>query len=268
MLIYRVITAIILIPIVLIGLFLLPMTGFSLFVALILLIASWEWSRLMGLTHLGLRCLYVICIGIFLILSYLWSAWQYQVMIGTAWWCIATILVSLHKHFRHLFTWHRLVKAIMGIVILIPCFAGFLCIREHSHGRAYILLALIIVWAMDTGAYFAGKIWGKHKLAETISPKKTVEGLFGGLVVAIVVTAIFCWLTHVSPLLWPKFIGLAIICALISVIGDLYESMLKRQVGIKDSGRILPGHGGLLDRIDSLTAAIPVFALGLWMIAL
>ena len=130
-----------------------------------------------------------------------------------------------------------------------------------------MLYVLAIVWAADIGAYFTGLRFGKNLLGAKISPKKTIEGLIGGIVAALLVATIGGFLLHFTGIRWLFILTLAVIVCLWSVIGDLFESMLKRQAGVKDSGVILPGHGGVYDRIDSLTAAIPLFALGLLILS-
>lgn len=119
-----------------------------------------------------------------------------------------------------------------------------------------------MVWAADSGAYFSGRLFGKHKLAPQISPNKTVEGLLGGILTGLAVAAGFGLLNGVTMAQFPSLLLVSFVAILASVIGDLFESLLKRHAGIKDSGSMIPGHGGVLDRIDSTLAALPVFALG------
>ena len=126
-----------------------------------------------------------------------------------------------------------------------------------------VLFILCLVWAADTGAYFSGTLWGKHKLAPKISPGKTIEGLCGGIMSALIVAAIFAVFAKIEFSKLLPWTFLVILVVLFSVLGDLFESIMKRQAGVKDSGQWIPGHGGILDRIDSLTAAVPVFTLGL-----
>jgi phosphatidate cytidylyltransferase len=130
-------------------------------------------------------------------------------------------------------------------------------------GNRWLLMALMIVWAADSGAYFAGRKFGKHKLSPRISPNKTVEGLIGGVAAGMLVALLFAWFFADATIKQlPAIAVVAIWTILFSVVGDLFESLLKRHVGAKDSGALIPGHGGVLDRIDSVLAALPVFALG------
>ena len=124
-----------------------------------------------------------------------------------------------------------------------------------------ILVVLGIVWSADIGAYFTGKNFGKHKLMPKVSPNKTIEGLAGGVIAAVIFVLVFCHFSNVDMAVWPIYGVMTIFIALFSAIGDLLESMFKREAGLKDSGSCLPGHGGILDRLDSLTAAAPIFVL-------
>jgi len=136
-------------------------------------------------------------------------------------------------------------------------------IKREEHGNAWILLLFLIVWGADTGAYFAGKQWGRTKLAPNVSPGKTREGMLGGLVTVALVSLAFAQWNELSIPSTVYLMILGVVTAVMSVMGDLFESLLKRHSGLKDSGNLLPGHGGILDRIDSLLAATPFFYLGL-----
>jgi phosphatidate cytidylyltransferase len=152
-----------------------------------------------------------------------------------------------------------------GFCTLVPALVGIVTLR-FDFGSKYLLLVLGLVWAADIGAFFVGKYFGKHKLASKISPGKTIEGVVGGIVAAAVV-AIFAGITvHLHVLAWVLWLLLVIVTVLWSIIGDLFESMLKRMADVKDSGTLLPGHGGFYDRIDSMTAAVPIFTLGLLLL--
>jgi phosphatidate cytidylyltransferase len=177
------------------------------------------------------------------------------------WWLFALVLVVRYPR-----TFSPTFVALAGIVVLLPSWT--LLVRLHGNdalGAKLAFTLLLIVWAADVGAYAFGRLFGRTKLAPAVSPGKTWEGVTGGLVTAGLAAALAAsWLGLPATRLVP----LAVATALISVLGDLTQSMFKRNVGLKDSGRLLPGHGGVLDRIDSLTAAVPVFVVGLWALNL
>lgn len=158
-----------------------------------------------------------------------------------------------------------MLRLIFGILTIVPFFWGMLALRawhyadNHYSGALWLLYVMILVWGADSGAYMFGKMFGKHKLAPKVSPGKTWQGFFGGLLTAAVISWAYGVWAHldVTPTV---LLVCSVVAALASVLGDLTESMFKREAGIKDSGHLIPGHGGILDRIDSLTAAVPVFA--------
>ena len=156
-------------------------------------------------------------------------------------------------------------KLIIGLLILLPAWQGLVLFKQWPEANWLILAVMVLVWGADIGAYFSGRRFGKRKLAPQVSPGKSWEGVFGGLLATLLIcvgVAIYRDWSFASLLL--GLLGTAVV-VLISVVGDLTESMFKRQAGVKDSSNLLPGHGGVLDRIDSLTAAIPVFAALLWL---
>ncbi|HNJ85279.1 MAG TPA: phosphatidate cytidylyltransferase, partial [Agitococcus sp.] len=150
-----------------------------------------------------------------------------------------------------------------GLILLIPAWAGLTDLHQASPW--WLLYVFCLVWGADTGAYFAGRKFGKHKLAPSVSPGKTIEGFVGGLITTSMLIVAVAIYRDLSAIRFVAFVGLSLLTVLASVLGDLLESMVKRQAGVKDSGNIFPGHGGALDRIDSLTAAAPLFALGWWL---
>jgi phosphatidate cytidylyltransferase len=162
--------------------------------------------------------------------------------------------------------WRRntFARAVAGLLVIVPMWLGVALIHADP-GPAYVLVLMLLVWGADTGAYFAGRAFGRHKLAPHVSPGKSWEGVAGGMAMTVAVAAMASWLLH--PMMGaPLFILLSLVTVAFSILGDLQESMFKRIVDLKDSGGLLPGHGGVLDRIDSLTAASPVFALGVaWL---
>ncbi|MCS2610775.1 phosphatidate cytidylyltransferase [Halomonas dongshanensis] len=255
----RIITAAWLAPLMLVGLFGLSGGAFALFTALIVLLGAWEWSNLAGLGE-GKRIWPVWALALVMLVLWfsgnataLWPLWF--AAIG---WALNFYWVSRYPEPDA--AWQSTAgRLAMGAWVLLPCWIGFNVLRES--GGVWLLFVLLLVWAADIGAYFAGRAWGRRKLAPRVSPGKSWEGVYGGLAATALLAVVFA--------VWQQLnfaTGLALVVAsalitLVSVLGDLLESMLKRFRGIKDSSQLLPGHGGVLDRVDSLTAAIPLFAL-------
>jgi phosphatidate cytidylyltransferase len=261
MLKYRVLTALILIPIFIALVLKLSPIAFCIFTGAMILWGAWEWSALMGLQKKSARFLYV-----FSVLALLVGTFELPLMqilyVAFVWWLVALVLVLIYPKTSAKWGKNWVITSLMGFLVLIPCWLAINYIRNAPDGISMLLYVFILIWGADTGAYFAGRKWGKNKLAPAVSPGKTWEGLTGALVTTLFIAAGALFLAKVPYKEW--FIGmtLAVITVLFSVLGDLFESMLKRNTGLKDSGTLLPGHGGLLDRIDSLTAAAPIFALG------
>ncbi|WP_220814849.1 phosphatidate cytidylyltransferase [Pseudomonas paralcaligenes] len=261
----RIITALILLPIALGGFFLLEGAWFALFIGAVVSLGAWEWARLAGLEAQPQRVIYAVVVA-----ALLFGAWQVSALapwlLGAAvlWWLAATLLVLSYPDSSRY--WGGLPgKLLIGLLILLPAWQGLVLLKQWPQANALIIAVMVLVWAADIGAYFSGKAFGKRKLAPRVSPGKSWEGFYGGLATSLLITLAVGlqqgW--QIGNLLL-ALAGAALVVA-VSVIGDLTESMFKRQSGIKDSSNLLPGHGGVLDRIDSLTAAVPVFAVLLWL---
>ncbi len=255
----RIVTACVLIPIIILSVFCLPSPLFLLAVAIILSLAAWEWSLLAGLSEIWQRILYIgllwwgfSTVQLLLVKVTLW--------ISLAWWLLVFCLILCYPNVnKKLFRgWS---SCLLSFFVFIPFLIGLNTLHKISSVK--VLFILCLIWAADTGAYFFGMLWGKHKLAPKISPGKTIEGLCGGIVSALIVAAVFAIFAEIKFGKLLPWTILVILVVLFSVLGDLFESIMKRQARVKDSGRWIPGHGGILDRIDSLTAAVPVFTLGL-----
>ncbi len=263
----RIITALILLPIALCGFFLLEGTGFALFIGLVVTLGAWEWARLAGFTAQSARIAYAAVVAFILFIMHILPGLAPWVLgASVLWWGVATYLVLTYP--RSSEHWASAAcKLVIGLLILLPAWQGLVQIKQEPLGNWLIMAVMVLVWGADIGAYFSGRAFGKRKLAPKVSPGKSWEGVYGGLLLSLVLAAIVGvardW-SFVQILM--GLIGAAVI-VFISVVGDLTESMFKRQSGLKDSSNLLPGHGGVLDRIDSLTAAIPVFAVLLWMAA-
>ena len=185
---------------------------------------------------------------------------RYLLVISVSWWGLS--LLWLQSYPASSVLWgKRWVLALAGWLILIPAWAAMLYLHGLNNGNWLILLVVSIVITADIGAYFSGRILGKNKLAPIISPGKAWEGFYGGLIATTLLALSIAWILNFSQ--WIQLVIVILLVALASIVGDLVESMAKRNRGIKDSGSILPGHGGFLDRLDSLTAAVPVFALAI-----
>jgi phosphatidate cytidylyltransferase len=152
------------------------------------------------------------------------------------------------------------------LIVLIPTWLAVVALHESGEqGPLLVMYLLSLIWVADSGAYFSGRAWGKRKLAPSVSPGKSWEGVGGGALLSLAYAVGAAQVLGLPGNQWPLFVVLSLVTVLFSVLGDLTESMFKRHAGIKDSGTLLPGHGGVLDRIDSVTAAAPVFVVGFWL---
>jgi phosphatidate cytidylyltransferase len=268
----RVLTALILIPLFVTLVFSLPALHFAVLTGLIVFWCAWEWSSLLGVKSRPKKLIYPLILtallGVTIYLFYRHFISVTEVLIAAAgWWLLASVLVVLYPKLSSLWAKSIVVKGLMGVMVLIPCWVALVFIRIYPLGDPFLVLYLfVLIWGADSGAYFAGKLMGKHKLMPQVSPGKTWEGLLGAFLTLIAIVIIPLLITRApSAVLWIGFL-FSILILVISVLGDLFESMLKRNAGVKDSGTLLPGHGGILDRIDSLTSAAPIFALSILVI--
>ncbi len=263
----RIITALILLPVALCGFFLLEGVGFALFIGLVVTLGAWEWARLAGFEGQAARVGYgALVAGLLFVMHQLPGLAPWVLGAAIVWWVVATYLVLTFPQSSA--RWSSATsKLLIGLLVLLPAWQGLLFIKQQPSGNWLILAVMVLVWGADIGAYFSGKAFGKRKLAPQVSPGKSWEGVYGGLLLCLAMTLVL-GLTQGWSVgrLFASLLGAAVL-VFISVVGDLTESMFKRQAGIKDSSNLLPGHGGVLDRIDSLTAALPVFAVLLWIAA-
>ena len=259
----RILTAIPLLAGLLLLLFVAPLWVAVWVTAAVMVLGAWEWAAFLGLRSLPARA--VCGAGMAMLLA--GAGWlvpgvvSLHVLLWAAllWWAIAFLWIL-----RYPTAIPPVLAGISGVLVLVPSWLALVAIlRVPSRGPALALLSFSIIFAADIGAYFAGRRFGRVKLAPQVSPGKTWEGLIGGVLLAAVVAAGGGLLLGLSPgVMVPVGLGVAAL----SVVGDLTESMFKRSVGAKDSGQLIPGHGGVLDRIDSITAAMPLFALALsWL---
>jgi phosphatidate cytidylyltransferase len=277
----RIITAVILAPLAISAIFYLSLDNFAALFMAVMAIGAWEWGPLMGFANKRRRLAFVS--ATIIIISALWyilpllqlwsdngelhSGVSLVLWIAVAWWVLSATLTFLYPRYSKFWSSHRSIRGVFGWLTLIPTWLAFMVLRSNEYtqdpynGAQLIMFLFLMVWSADVGAYFVGKSIGKHKLLPNVSPGKTLEGFIGGVVCACIFISIagfsLDWKAHQFTL------ALIVTCIIttVSVLGDLNESMFKRQAGIKDSGSILPGHGGILDRIDSLTATAPIYAL-------
>jgi phosphatidate cytidylyltransferase len=257
----RVLTAMVLV-VVLLGVMLgLPPIATVWLVTVLVLIGAWEWAAFIGRGNAAARAAFTVVVAAALVACmhfYTVSPRFVPAVLGVAlgWWMIALLWVCLAPT-----RVNPLSAALAGLLALVPCWLALVHVTLATRNTYWVLFTLALVWAADTGAFFAGRWWGRVPLAPRVSPKKTWEGVIGGVAAsALVAWVAASYLFDVE--VWP-FVLTCVGVAAVSIVGDLTESMLKRAVGLKDSGNVFPGHGGMLDRIDSVTAAAPalVFAL-------
>jgi len=264
----RVFTAVILLPLVIAAIFAAPAKWFIVLLALILMKGSAEYGRLAAFSgRFTWHLLFELQLITLVVLFIYREDWDTNILISLSACCAAWLLMFARLPLYHPAAQpdnsYRTVSFVTAIVSITTGWFAISWLRMQTDGAWLILLLLLIVWAADTGAYFAGKTFGKRKLAPSISPGKTLEGLIGGLITAPVVALVAAYLMPVASIKPTWLILLSLVTALVSVGGDLLISLHKRTSGFKDSGNLLPGHGGVLDRLDSLLAAAPFFALGL-----
>lgn len=254
----RILTAIVLIPCVIALLLFSNKTIWIVATSVLIGVAAFEWTGFLGRRlHLSYRLCYVgglLSLGLWLIHH---VAPRYVLSVAGVWWCVAFVLL-LDGQLIGRRAYAAWVKGVCGCLVLCPTWVAFVWLHHRSKGL--LLLLFVAVWTADTGAYIVGRLWGRSRIADRISQGKTLEGLLGGVVLTWLLFAI---LLFALPL--PARYGLSFAIALwvnvLGLLGDLFESLLKRASGLKDSGGLLPGHGGVLDRIDSLTVVLPIVSL-------
>ena len=273
MLIQRLLAALVLIPIVIAGLFFLSISNFAIVMLVIFALSSWEWAQFLHFTTKRSKSIFTILFTtlaaiIYYLPSYVYlpiNIFEIILLSSIAWWSVALVLVLSYPKSVKLWGTSFFNKLLFAFFTLMPFFIAMIQLRQINYGlnsyegAYWLLYILVLVWATDSGAYFAGRLWGKHKLAPSVSPGKTIEGLMGGVASSIIIGLLVYYSHFFNAPFYPFMIS-SVVAIFASVLGDLTESMFKREANIKDSGHLIPGHGGILDRIDSLTAAMPIFA--------
>lgn len=269
----RVITALIMAGLFVASIVYLPLPGLALLFGILIGLGAWEWSRMAGFSNPMVRAIYVLLVLAGLVAVYLYchlgdapSREMVQPFLGVAclWWSFALLWVKSYPD-SAIFWRNIAMRCLMGFLILVPAWIASVYLLSFPQGGILVVVMVIVVAAADIGAYFAGKRFGEHKLADQVSPAKTWEGFWGGVVACALLALLLFYLLpdHAAHIGLVSVVAVIITTGLASVVGDLTVSMVKRESGVKDSGSLLPGHGGVLDRLDSLSAAAPVYTLGL-----
>jgi len=293
----RLVTAAILLPIVVFGTLLLDEMLFRIILALVIVIAGWEYCNLISIKQPAFRMLYVFALTIIAFIFASINAWLMPVIItSSAWWLLNALWVARYPKFTNLWHGGNGVRLLNGLFTFVPMFVALAALQKSNSelvllllgngvrllnglftfvpmfvalaalqksNSELVLLLLVLIWSADSGAYFAGKALGANKLCPRVSPGKTIEGMIGGTVASIAAMLFYLelFIEPISTEQYLVYVALSVVVSIVSVIGDLFESLHKRLANVKDSGALLPGHGGLFDRIDSLTSAAPVFCL-------
>jgi phosphatidate cytidylyltransferase len=245
---------------------LLPTVALAALIGALCLIAFWEWTRLSGMRSRLWRGVLVGAAGGALVA--LWCtrgslAWWVLIGAGAAWWFVA---IAWLRHFSFAAAptgENAALKVLAGVLAVLPAWAAMMELHgSQSLPHTWALYSLMLVWAADTFAYLSGRRWGTTKLAPKISPGKTIAGVYGALAGSALIAVIGGWLLHVRGVALLALVALGMLSVAFSIVGDLFESLVKRHAGVKDSGALFPGHGGVFDRLDAVFAALPIFALG------
>ncbi len=275
----RIITAIILAPLAILAILFLPVEQFKIAVAGVVALGAYEWAKMSGINErvskISFMALILIICGI-LIFAVDGQAVWYQselntlyktiLSIAAVWWAVSLVMILTYPKYSSVWKENIPIRAAFGVLTLIPTWVAIISLRTNLYevdpfyGASLIFYVLGIVWAADIGAFFCGVKFGKHKLRPNVSPGKSIEGLLGGVMASLAIIAFAALHYQFDASRIGMHILIGVITVAVSALGDLNESMFKRCAGIKDSGKLLPGHGGIMDRIDSLTAAFPVFA--------
>lgn len=277
----RILSALVMAPVAIAAILLLPTQWLMLPSAVVFLLALWEWLRLADVEDSLARSILLTC-NLALMVALVWGSrshhtsalplFQLTILLGVLWWLLALLWLRHYDFAAQHDSRARMLKLAAGTAAIVPAWCALGLIHASTpNGHRWLLLALLLVWAADSGAYFTGRRFGGQwfggrRLAPRISPNKTWEGVLGGVIAAIPVAVVGALLIGAPTTQLPEILLAAIFTVLFSVVGDLLESLLKRHAGIKDSGTLIPGHGGVLDRVDSVLAALPVFALSkIWL---
>ncbi|MGJ7903365.1 phosphatidate cytidylyltransferase [Lysobacter sp. 1R34A] len=273
----RLLAALVMAPVAIAAILLLSTPWMIALAAVLFLAGLWEWFDLAEIEDTLSRTVLLVA-HLALMVTIVWASrtggfggvqapsmvlFKLASLIGVIWWLLALLWLQRYEFASNHATYARMFKLAAAALSVIPAWCALAWIHaEGVNGHWWLLTALAVVWAADTGAYFAGRKFGMLKLAPRVSPNKTVEGLVGGAFAGVAAGVGFSLLAGATKAQLPWVAAVSLAAVLFSVVGDLFESLLKRHAGVKDSGHLIPGHGGILDRIDGVLAALPVFALG------
>ena len=266
----RMLTAFIGGPLLLWAFIALPNAYYALLLALIVALAANEWVAMARLSNVfRVPFLFIFIVALYLCWQQLANNMEFVhfvLYVACGWWTLGFLILALYNRGNTQILFNPLVRIMLGFILLLPMFVALYFLRVYF-GASLLVYLLFLIWIADSGAYFAGKRWGKHKLLPNVSPGKTWQGVMGAMVASLIYSLTYVFFsTSIIGNHYGLFILISFVTVVFSIHGDLVESMFKRQVGIKDSGQLLPGHGGMLDRIDSLTAAAPIFITGLLLL--
>lgn len=278
----RVISALVMAPAAIAAILLLPTPWMAVVAAALFMGGLWEWLKLADVEDTLARSV-LVALNLLLLVVLVWASHSKQggttalltvmTIIGVVWWLVASVWLRFPTFGSHHESWSRVFKLFAASLAILPAWCALMLLHSGAEdaakrglgglvaGHWWLLTALATVWMADTGAYFAGKNFGKHKMSPRISPNKTWEGLAGGVVAGVATCVVFSLATGIHASALPAVAVIGLVTVVAAVLGDLFESLLKRHAGAKDSSDLIPGHGGILDRIDSVLAALPVFAL-------
>ena len=264
MLLQRILTALVLAPLAIGLLFLADTELFAIGLMPLILVAGAEWCRLAGVESVVFKTLYLLLLALMMLVCYQWPVAVGPLLLLTpVWWLLVAWVITGYPHKQPRWLLAKLPMLLAGPLLLVVSWYAFIVMRGRPDGQWLILLLFGLVWGADIGAYFAGRRWGKVKLMPEVSPGKSWEGVVGGSIAALIVAAVAAFSVGQTGMELVYFLVVGVVTAWVSVVGDLAESLFKRRAGVKDSGRLLPGHGGVLDRIDGLVIAAPFFSIAM-----
>lgn len=259
MLLPRILSGIVMAILFFCAVFFLKETGFVIFIGIVMMVAAWEWARLSGIKAQPGRIAFAAAVGLLSFGIALLEVQKYVLIITPFLWLLALYWVVTYPTEK---SWKSsFVRLLFGLGILLTTWCSLAVLKHSPSFYTYLLILMGLVWGADIGAYCFGRLFGKHKLARYVSPGKSWEGVFGGVLCTQIGIISYCLYLDFSLIKTLIFILVGLATVAVSILGDLTESLLKRNEGIKDSSNLIPGHGGVMDRVDSVTSASPLFVL-------